>query len=85
MYDGTGGVFNYGSLNGGYSYAQTFYNSVLDIESAPSISEMAMTNSSHAVRFFKGYDNTYYDKVRIYRLGGILTEFTLLDEINNEL
>ena len=65
-------------------YVYTFYNSTLDIESAPSeISEELSLSSVRSVTIsnLENPNDTQVDKIRIYRIGGTLTDFYLVAEI----
>lgn len=73
-----------GLLTGTYTYVYTFYNSTLGYESQPSPVSLEVTVTSQKVELTAIGTTTdpQVDKVRIYRVGGAITKFSLVDTIN---
>lgn len=71
-------------INGTVQYLYTFYNSTNGVESAPSLISTAK-NVQGIVQLsnLQVSQDTQVDKKRIYRVGGFLSTFTLVDEIDN--
>lgn len=75
------------SFNGTYQYVYTFYNSLEDVESAPSPISDEIYLVSGAIKLFniKSSSDEQVNKKRIYRVGGNTTSFTLVSTIDNEV
>ena len=73
------------SMSGTYSYAYTYYNSALGIESAPTniSNELVVTNQGILVSSITASADTQVDTIRLYRIGGSITDFTLVIELGN--
>lgn len=71
-------------FNGTYQYVYTYYNSTKGIESGPSPVSNEIDVSSGYIRVsnLQVSTDTQVDKIRIYRVGNNITEFTLIEEIN---
>ncbi len=65
-----------------YTYCYTFYNSVNNIESTPSLPSSEVSRLNTLVSNFQTTTNSSVDKIRIYRNGGILTNYTLIEELD---
>lgn len=66
---------------GVYTYCYTFYDSINDIESAPSLPSDEVSRLNTLLSNFEVTTNTTVDKIRIYRIGGVLTNYTLVEEL----
>lgn len=75
-----------GGLNGTYQYALTYYNSEDSTESAPVISEEIVVSfgTIELVNLDISTD-PQVDKKRLYRIGGTLTAFTRVTELDNSV
>lgn len=74
-----------GVQTGTYTYVFTYYNSVKDIESQPSpvSDEIVVTSQGVRLTNLSVSSDSQVDKKRIYRVGGDLGRFSLVDTINN--
>lgn len=73
-----------GTLSGTYSYVYTYYNEVDGTESAPSpLSEIEVTDSQVVITAIQSSSNLQVTHIRLYRLGGTLTQYTLVEELFN--
>lgn len=74
---------------GTYQYVYTFYNSSVGHESAPSnvSTEIDLSNNGGTIKLtnLEVSSDSQVDKKRIYRIGGNLTVFTLVEEIDNSI
>jgi len=79
LVDATIGVFN-----GTYTYVYTYYNSSDGSESAPSApsNELLIQGSTAYISLVASTD-PQVDKIRLYRVGGNLAVFTMVQEVNN--
>jgi hypothetical protein len=78
----------FGTLNGVYSYVQTYLNNSDGSESAPSpvSEEYDLTAGGYAILASLPISkDPQVDKKRIYRVGGLLGEFTLVVELDNAI
>jgi len=75
----------YGNIRGFIQYAYTYYNSVNDVESelSPLTVEINAENGIKPDITVVASTDPQVDKIKIYRIGGDLTQFTLVDTINN--
>ena len=64
-----------------YTYCYTFYNSVEGIESMPNTISAETQIGNIKLTTFETTTDTKVDKIRIYRNGGALTNYTLVEEI----
>ena len=74
-----------GVLTGTYNYCYTYYNSTDDTESQPSpISQdiVASSNSIH-ISMSNPSSDPQVTQIRLYRSGGSLSQFTLVDTVSN--
>jgi hypothetical protein len=71
-------------FNGTYQYVYTYYNSTDGTESAPSdlSQELAVTSGIINVNIPSISDDPQVDKKRLYRIGGNITRFTLVVELD---
>ena len=73
-----------GSIVGDIQYVYTFYNSTLGIESAPSpVSDTLDANGAITLSNLEVSSDSQVDKKRIYRVGGDISTFSLVTEIDN--
>ena len=74
-----------GNLDGTYKYVYTYYNSASGVESKPNPINAELTVSSESIDVggFQVSSNAQVDIIRLYRLGGTLTDFTLVVEKPN--
>jgi len=72
-----------GNLTGDYQYAYTYYNSSDNTESIPVLSDYVSLDNNNITISVTASTNAQVDKIRIYRIGGSLTDFTLVDTIDN--
>ena len=74
-----------GVLSGTYTYAYTYYNSVTGVESAPNtISlEAVVIDRTITVSGFIASTDPQVTNIRLYRIGGSLTQYTLVNEKAN--
>lgn len=74
-----------GVLNGTYQYVYTYYNSSDGAESNPSplSTELTVVNTKVELSNIVISADPQVDKIRIYRVGGNITAFQLVDTINN--
>jgi len=74
-----------GALTGVYTYVYTYYNSVKGIESQPSEVSTEITVSSQGIDLtgLPASLDPQVDQKRIYRVGGDITAFSLVDTIAN--
>lgn len=72
---------------GDYTYAYTYYNSSDGSESAPSpISDLVTGSEGKISITFSGASaDLQVDKIRLYRLGGAVTQYSLLVELPNDI
>lgn len=78
----------FGALDGVYTYVQTYLNNADGSESAPSpvSTEYDLTVGGYAVlNSLPVSDDPQVSKKRIYRVGGLLGEFTLVVELDNSV
>ena len=75
---------SFGPVRGIITYVYTYYNSVDGAESAPSAlsEELDLTNGGTVTLTMTASPDTQVDKIRIYRLGNNLTNFSLVEEIS---
>ena len=71
-----------------YQWAYTYYNEKDRTESRPSpvsaeIAQTALGNASATV-ILRGSEDSQVTHIRLYRIGGLFTEFTLVEELANE-
>jgi len=79
----TASVGSAGVLDSTYTYCYTYYDSSDGSESMPSpYKEIVLTNQQ-ATLTVHGSGLAQVDKIRIYRVGGNLSDFTLVAEISN--
>jgi len=80
-----GALSEVGNLTGKLQYAVTFYSSITGIESVPVITSpiVNVTNGIVELANIEVSIDPQVDKKRIYRIGGNLTAFHLVDTINN--
>lgn len=73
-----------GNLTGTYTYCFTFYDDSTGVESPPNsaTTEITVTTKSIDLSSIPTSSDSQVDKVRIYRIGGTLTQYTLVDTIN---
>lgn len=73
-----------GVLTGTYTYVVTFYDDSTGVESQPSVASSSVAPASQQVDLtsIPTSADPQVDKVRIYRLGGTLTQYTLVTTIN---
>ena len=64
-----------------YTYCYTFYDSVKGVESSPSPISEESTRLNTKLTGFEATTNTEVDSLRIYRNGGALTNYTLIEEV----
>lgn len=71
--------------DGTYTYVYTYYNSAKGIESQPSpvSKEIDTVNATISIAGLVGSSDPQVDKIRIYRVGGDLTSFSLVSTISN--
>ena len=74
-----------GNLTGTYQYAVTFYNLNDGTESQPSLfsDDLEVTSESIRVSSLPVSTDPQVDKIKIYRLGGNLTAFSLVTTLDN--
>jgi len=74
-----------GGFNGTYQFCYTYYNSSTGLESQPSdYSELiTVTDKRITIKDMLGTDQPGIDKIRVYRVGGNLTEMSMCDEADN--
>lgn len=76
------------TLLGTYTYVYTYYNSITGAESRPSrlSNQLVISNSGFWVRidFIDKSTDPQVDTIRVYRLGGTLTNFSMSMELPNE-
>lgn len=74
-----------GALTGTYQYVMTFYNSADGTESKPSplSAEVTVTSEQVDLTNLEVSTDPQVDKRRIYRIGGNLTDYSLVEEITN--
>ena len=73
-----------GQLTGKIQYAITYFSSATGIESVPVISKtVSVTNGKIQITNIEVSTDPQIDKKRIYRIGGNITTFSLVDTINN--
>lgn len=77
----------FGPLSGTYSYVYTYYNSADGTESAPSpVSEELEVGSGKIMLLGMAISpDSQVDKKRIYRVGGNVSAFTLVDTVLNDV
>jgi len=75
-----------GRLNGTYSYLYTYYNKNEDIESSGSTisEEIEVENRSVVILDLKASTDPQVTHIRLYRLGGTLQQYSLVDELPND-
>lgn len=75
-----------GILTGKYQYVYTYYSSTTGAESAssPVSTELGVNSNTIRVTLVAATD-AQADKIRIYRVGGTLTKFSLVDTIDSSL
>lgn len=73
------------SFNGTYQYVYTYYNSSDGTESAPSpvSDEVELQSGFVRVSNILASSDSQVDKIRLYRVGNNLTQFTLVTELSN--
>jgi len=73
-----------GYLSGTYNYVYTYYNSVDGTESAPSqpSPDVVATNNKMRLDGIWGTADGQVTHIRIYRIGGTLTQYTLIAEVS---
>lgn len=70
-------------ITGVIQYALTFYSTITGAESAPVLlDEVEVINGSLEITNLPTTTDAQVDKVRIYRIGGNVTAFTLVDTVN---
>jgi len=76
---------NAGSLDGTYYFRYTYYDSSLDIESngSPASDAVTVANQEVDLSNIAGTGQPGVDKIRIYGLGGAVTEYMLIATIDN--
>ncbi len=75
-----------GDLNGTYTYALTYLNSADGTESQPGLlTETIVDEGFVTIGDIPVSSDPQVDKKRIYRVGGTLLTFTLVEEINNSV
>jgi len=74
-----------GSLDGTYYFRYTYYDSSLDIESngSPASDAVTVANQEVDLSNIAGTGEPGVDKIRIYGLGGSVTEYMLIATIDN--
>lgn len=72
-----------GNLTGTYQYAYTYYNSSDNTESVPILSDSLTLSNNNVTISISASTNSQVDKIRIYRIGGSITSFTLVNTIDN--
>lgn len=75
-----------GGLDGTYTYVQTYYNATDGIESAPSPASAELTVTTAKRISFTGLPVSADPQVthkRLYRIGGLLTEYALVVQLTN--
>jgi len=74
-----------GALTGTYQYIMTYYNSTKGIESqsTPISLELTVVSKDIDLTFLEASTDPQVDQKRIYRVGGDLTAFALVDTIAN--
>jgi len=74
-----------GSLDGTYYFRYTYYDSSLDIESngSPASDAVTVANQNVDLSNIAGTGQPGVDKIRIYGLGGSVTEYMLIATIDN--
>ena len=74
-------------FNGTYQYVYTFYNSSDGTESAPSdiSTELELDSGSVELTLSSVSTDPQVDKKRLYRVGGNITQFTLVVELDNSV
>jgi len=80
------GINTSGNLTGTYTYCYTYYISSTGIESKPSPLSQEVTVSSEDIilQNFVASSDVNVDTIRIYRIGGNLTQYTLVDTKAND-
>ena len=75
-----------GTLDGTYTYVYTYYNSATGVESQPSelSQELAVSLKKVNVGGFVVSTDPQVDFIRLYRLGGTITSYTLVVEKAND-
>lgn len=76
-----------GVLTGTYQYVYTFYNSTTGYESGPSPLSVEVVASSNSITIdnMQVSTETGVNQKRIYRVGGLLTNFSLVVTVDNTL
>lgn len=74
-----------GNLTGTIKYCFTYYDDSTGVESQPSAvtNELTLTSKQVSITSIPTSTDPQVDKVRIYRIGGTLTSFSLVTTINN--
>lgn len=72
-------------FNGTYQYVYTYYNSADGTESAPSpiSDELEVQSGFITINNLIASTDPQVDKIRLYRVGGDITQFTLVTELDN--
>jgi hypothetical protein len=80
-----GGVGSTGILTGTYTYIYTYYNSADDTESVASnvTTGIVVSNNNIYVNNIIASTDPQVNKIRLYRIGGALPNFTLVVELSN--
>jgi len=75
-----------GNLNGTYSYRYTYYNSNDGTESVPTdiSDELEVTDKQIVISNIVKSNNPQVNKIRLYRIGGNITTYSLVTELDNE-
>ena len=75
------------AFNGTYSYLYTYYNAIDGVESAPSVlyptpeQEIKMQSGSVLFTVFTPPADTQVTHIRLYRVGGLTTQFTMVVQV----
>ena len=65
-----------------YTYCYTFYDNIRGIESQPNPVSKETTRLNTKLTGFETTTNSTVDKIRIYRNGGALSDYTLIEELD---
>jgi len=68
-----------------YTYVYTYYDSTTGVESTPSLPSEDQRNGigGTIIGAIPKSPHVKVDTIRVYRIGGLLTQYTLLDELDN--
>lgn len=85
IYNTLGVAYTKDVNSGVFSYVYTYYNSATGVESKPSLPSEDITASigSIKVESFVASTDAQVDSIRLYRIGGLLTAYTLIATLAN--